>query len=332
MKTKVFLTIDTEFSIGGAFHDPQNAQPIGAQNVMCAVGGRSEGLGFLLETFAAHGLRATFFVEALQTAYFGDEPMREIVGRIGAAGHDLQLHLHPVWTYFDHPQWQQQLALVQPNDDLQGRSVEQLVAWMQRGIDTFRRWGVPPPVALRTGNLRVDSNVYRAMSQVGLTVASNVARAVFEPAEPQLRLNSGVHLVEGVVELPVLTYTDLQLGSRAHRKGLTITGSSFGEARCLLNRAQDVGVPAVVLLTHCHELVKGDMRSSCVPDRVNQRRLEAVCRFLRDNDDRFEVTTMDRMVSWHDAAAVPDTPMMSVPVPLAVMRMAQNKLNELNIL
>ncbi len=205
MKTKVFLTIDTEFSIGGAFHDPQNTQPIGAQNVMCAVGGRSEGLGFLLETFAAHGLRATFFVEALQTAYFGDEPMREIVGRIGAAGHDLQLHLHPVWTYFDHPQWQQQLALVQPNDDLQGRSVEQLVAWMQRGIDTFWRWGVPPPVALRTGNLRVDSNVYRAMSQVGLTVASNVARAVFEPAEPQLRLNSGVHLVEGVVELPVLT-------------------------------------------------------------------------------------------------------------------------------
>ena len=161
---KVFLTIDTEFSIGGAFQAPLSVQPIGAQNVLCTVAGKSEGLGFMLDTFAACGLRATFFVEALQCAYFGDAPMGEIAQRIAAAGHDLQLHLHPVWTYFDHPQWQQQLALVQPADNMHGRSVEQLASWMQRGIDTFARWGLPAPVALRTGNLMVDRNVYRAMA------------------------------------------------------------------------------------------------------------------------------------------------------------------------
>jgi len=36
---------------------------------------RKHGLGFLLETFSEFGVQATFFVEALQTAYFGDEPM-----------------------------------------------------------------------------------------------------------------------------------------------------------------------------------------------------------------------------------------------------------------
>ena len=331
MRTKVFLTIDTEFSIGGAFKAPQTVQPIGAQNVMCNVGERSEGLAYLLDTFAAHDLRATFFVEALQTAYFGDAPMGGIVRRIGAAGHDLQLHLHPVWTYFDHPQWPQQLAHVQPNDDLHGRSVEQLVAWMQRGIDTFGRWGLPAPVALRTGNLMVDRNVYRAMAQVGLTVASNIARAVFEPAEPQLRFNAGIHRIEGVVELPVLTYADLQLGARTHRKVLTITGSSLAEARCLLDRAQAGGAPSVVLLTHCHEFVKGDMRASLVPDRVNQRRLDALCRYLHDSADRFEVTTMDRMVTGPDDTQASSDPLLGVPAALAVMRLVQNKLNELNL-
>ena len=332
MKTKVFLTIDTEFSIGGAFLAPQTVQPLGAQNVLCESGGRSEGLGYMLDTFAANRLRATFFVEALQTAYFGDAPMGEIVQRIGAAGHDMQLHLHPVWTYFDHPHWQKRLLNVQPNDDLHGRSVEQLVAWMRCGIDTFVRWGLPAPVALRTGNLMVDRNVYRAMAQVGLKVASNIARAVFEPAEPQLRLNAGIHHIEGVVELPVLTYSDMKIGAHTHRKVFTITGSSLAEGRCLLDRAHAGGAPSVVLLTHCHEFVKGNMRASLLPDRVNQRRLDALCRYLRDNTDRFEVTTMDRMATWPEDTRPSSDPLLGVPGRLAVMRLVQNKLNELDLI
>jgi hypothetical protein len=287
----------------------------------------------MLETFAAHALPATFFVEALQTAYFGDGPMGEVVARIRDAGHDLQLHLHPVWTYFDQPDWRRQLPHRQPNDDLHGRSVEQLAQWMQRGMDAFARWGLPAPVALRTGNLMVDRNVYRAMAKVGLRVGSNVARAVFEPAEPELRFNGGMHLVEGVTELPVLTYADLRLGSRVHRKVLTITGSSLAETRCLLDRAHASGAPCVVLLTHCHEFVKGDMRSpSLAPDRVNQRRLDGVCGHLRDNPGRFEVTTMGRM-----AALVPETrpspfPLIEVPASLALLRLVQNKLNERNLI
>ena len=121
----------------------------------------------------------------------------------------MQLHLHPVWTYFDHPQWQARLAQVQPSDHLHSRTIEQLVGWMQRGIDVFGQWGVAAPVALRTGNLNVDRNVYRAMSQVGLKIASNVGLAIFEPRETELRLNAGIHRIEGITELPVLTYTDL---------------------------------------------------------------------------------------------------------------------------
>ena len=332
MLTKVFLTIDTEFSIGGAFEAPQSVTPIGAQNVACTVAGKSEGLGFMLDTFAAHGLRTTFFVEALQTAYFGDAPMGEIAQRIAAAGHDVQLHLHPVWTYFDHPQWQQRLAHVKPSDNMHGRELQQIVGWMQRGIDSFGRWGLPLPVALRTGNLMVDRNVYRAMAQVGLKVASNIACAVFQPTEPELQFNAGIHNIDGITELPVLTYADLQIGAREHRKLLTITGSSLGEARYLLDRAHASAAPSVVLLTHCHEFVKGDMRKAPSADRVNQQRLIALCRYLRENADRFEVTTMDHMVSFAGAGRSAPDLLLKVPPHLAMMRMVQNKLNELNAL
>ncbi len=328
MRTKVFITIDTEFSIGGAFDDPHNKRAIGAQNVLCEVDGSSQGLGFMLETFRLHGIRATFFAEALQTTYFGDQPMGDLVRRIADAGHDVQLHLHPVWTYFEHPDWQRHLAVETPVDNMHGRQVAQLAGWMQRGADTFARWGLPAPVALRTGNLMVDRNVYRAMRQVGLSVASNVARAVFEPDERSLRFNAGVRAIEGVTELPVLTYAGLKLGRRHERKSLTITGSSFGETTFLLERAHASGCPAVVLLTHCHELVKGDMRAELEPNRLNQTRLAALCRYLRDSSDRFEVTTMDRMAAMcGDAHCEPD-PLLAVTARLALGRMLQNKLND----
>lgn len=334
MKTQVFLTIDTEFSIGGVFQSPDSRSPIGAQNVLCKVAGQSQGLGFMLDTFAHHGHRATFFVEALQIAFFGDEPMASLAQRIAAQGHDVQLHLHPVWTYFDHPNWRERLAQVTPNDRSHGQDVPQLLQWMQRGQRTIQGWGLPMPVALRTGNLMVDRNVYRAMAQCGLKVGSNIACAVFEPTEPGLRLHAGVHQIEGVTELPVLSYTDLSLAGRLHHKALTVTGSSAAETVHLLNQAHARAEPAVVLLTHCHEFVKGDMRGDLRTNHVNQKRLARLCEFLAYNNDRFEVSTMGQLAanppSGHGAAIRATA--LHVPPHLAALRMLQNKLNDLNLL
>ena len=332
MRTKVFITVDTEFDIAGTFADPRNNKPVGPQNVLCEVEGRSEGLGFLLETLETHGLRATFFTEALQTSFFGDAPMGALARRIADAGHDVQLHLHPVWTYFERPSWELQLAREEPTDNMHGRLVEQTTGWMQRGIETFGRWGLPAPVALRTGNLMVDRNVYRSMREVGLKVASNVARAVFEPEEPDLRFNAGIHTVEEIVELPVLTYAGLRLGSRVELKSLTVTGTSTGEAICLLEQAHAENLPAIVLLTHCHEFVKRDVRSKLRADRLNQRRLVALSRFLRDADDRFEVATMSDMVSGTGGGHSESDPLLAVPRMTAIGRIVQNKLSDHGVL
>jgi len=78
MKTDVCLTFDVEFTIGGAFSDPANKQPVSERSVFCDVDGESQGLGFILNTLSKHKLTATFFVEALNFHYFGDSPMSGI--------------------------------------------------------------------------------------------------------------------------------------------------------------------------------------------------------------------------------------------------------------
>ncbi len=331
MKTKVFLTIDTEFSIAGAFADPVAFVPVGEQAVLCQVGQESHGLGFLLSTFQEYGIPATFFVEAFNAYYFGDAPMRDLALRIKAAGHDVQLHLHPCWTYFKNRDWVQELAVNPPTDHMNGRSLEQVKEWLGEGIAIFERWGLGRPIALRTGSLNTDRTVYQAMEEVGLKVGSNIALGVHVPEESDLHLYSGLHQIGQVLEACVLTYVDRQVGGRPHYRALTVTGASWAETRSLLLRAHAANVESVVVLTHPFEFVKYDAPgfTNVYRNRINQRRLRKLCAFLAENKDHFEVATVGQLASGVETSLPRGgNALLRAPWPQVVGRMLENALND----
>ena len=294
MRTKVCITIDTEFSIGGAFADASRV-PVAEQNVWCNVNGQSEGLGFMLDTFRKHQVQATFFVETVQRYYFKDvDPMRSIARQIHDAGHEVQLHSHPCWSLFEHDDWRERARTAKAPDNYFGRSLDDSVKLLQQGIDTFADWDLPRPRAFRSGNLQHDVNLFKALAQVGIPYSSNVAVSVFDSGHPDYRLYSGTHEREGVLECPVLTYSDWKVGKRQHLKALSIAGTSFAEMRVLLNDAQAAGIPLVVILTHPFEFVQKDDLAYRHARRhgVTQQRLSRLCAFLQENADRFDACGM----------------------------------------
>jgi hypothetical protein len=324
VRTQVLITVDTEFSIGGAFADPARRRPIGAANVTCEVDGCEQGLGFLLETFERYGTAATFFVEAANVHWFGDAEMGGIVSRILAAGQDVQLHLHPCWTAFREPGWRDTAPLAPPDDRCDGRGETELAELIAHGIATLERMGAPRPLALRTGNLRVDRNVYRAMRACDLALASNIGLAFNVPDDPALRLRGGRHRIEGVLEVPVLTYGP---GERL----LTTTGCSWGETEALLRQARRERVETVVLLTHPFEFVKGDRLDPARKrrNRINQQRLERLCAFVAAHPDDYETASFTGAAGrWLDAPDAPE-PSLRVPLPRVIARMIENKANDL---
>jgi peptidoglycan/xylan/chitin deacetylase (PgdA/CDA1 family) len=297
--TYVHITIDTEFSSCGYFNAPPNGDPVGEQAVRCVVNGRSEGLGFLLSTFAEHGVRATFFVEALHTSFFGDEPMGTIAREIHFAGHDVQLHLHPSW-----------MACMTPGErDRPTRPAADNLAELDRdaakqaivqALKTFERWGVPRPTAFRAGNLQASLSTYEALASVDIRISSNLGLGVFLPSEPELQIMNGRRAVRGVVEVPVTTYRELwPIGARL--KTLSITGSSFAEMKQVIGMARDARLEDVVLLTHPFEFVKrGDGQyKRLIRNRINQSRLIALCRYIADPRNRLRsVTFRERTPTW----------------------------------
>ncbi|MDK6078663.1 polysaccharide deacetylase family protein [Massilia varians] len=322
MRTRVCITIDTEFSIGGAFADATKT-PVAEQNVWCKVKGRSEGLGFMLDTFREFQVKATFFVETLQRHYFVDaDPMRAIAQEIHEAGHEVELHSHPCWSLFEHADWRERARSTQGIDNYHGRSTEDSIRLLQQGIETFAAWGLPAPRAFRSGNLQHDANLYKALAHVGIPYSSNVATSVFSCGDPDYRLYSGTHERAGVLECPVLTYSDWKIGKRIHTKALSIAGTSFAEMQVLLSQAHAENVPLVVILTHPFEFVQKDDLAYRHARRngVTQQRLRDLCAFLQTNNDRFDACGM---VQAADDPVCRDERnlMLSSPIWLSIPRM-----------
>jgi hypothetical protein len=330
VRTEVCITIDIEYSIAGAFSWPERFTPLGDEVVKCVVDGQEQGLGFILDGLRQFGLTGTFFTEALQTIYFGDGPMGRIVERIAGAGHDVQLHLHPCWLHFRDSGWR--LPGFVQNDVCAGRTDAELDEMIRLGMEAFSRWGIARPVALRAGGFLADRAVYRAMARAGLNLASNIGLGVFEPAEPELRMWGGRHLVDGVLEVPSLSYRTPALGRIGSRfwRTLAITATSRGVMEALLWAARRAGVQSVVILTHPFEFVKksGFRFNDLSVNRTNQERFLHLVDFLRRNNGDFATVTFgERRNDWLQAGTVEAAP-LQISLRLALLRGLQNALND----
>lgn len=298
----VCFTIDTEFSIGGAFADPA-MQPVGVPMVRCDIDGRSQGLEFLLHCFQRYGMQATFFVETLQRHYFRADPMRALVQRIVCHGHELQLHLHPCWAVFQHADWPQQVARTPRQDDLAGRDPASTIGLLRDGQAAFAEWGLPPPQVFRAGSLQHDANLYRALAVVDIPFSSNIGLGIFNSGLADYQLCAGRHMRHGVLECPVLTYADWP----GHHKTVSVSGTSFAEMRRLLELTCAAGLELVVILSHPFEYVqsRGDGFHRLRRHAVNQSRLERLCAYVAAHPQRFQACGLAA------AAALPLTPASS---------------------
>jgi hypothetical protein len=291
VKTKVVLTVDTEPSIAGAFRENEAHTPLIHEPVAGMVDGKSQALGFLVETLSGHGLAATFFVETLHTRYFPDTVMGGYVEGLLHAGQDVQLHLHPGWVSFVDGKFDRSNLA---SDHCHELETGHLAALIGEGADRIGAWTGARPSGMRTGNFSTGLSVFAAMSQAGLRHGSNICLAVHRPPEPQLMVTGGVHDFAGIRELPVTCFVDVGPVGRRRLRPMQVSAVTAREQISLLNAAHESKNPVVVIVAHPFEFVKKrDFRyTNLRPNRVIQDRFRRLCAFLSDNTDRFEVVPL----------------------------------------
>lgn len=287
----VFITVDTEHSIGGAFANPA-LSPVGnARRIFGRIGVKEYGIPLQMDIADRFGLKLVFFVEVFNRHFFGPDETRQVVETILHRGHDVQLHLHPNYLNFTLPRPQD----LKFSDLCGAYPLEQQVEMLAEARQMLIECGAPAPVAFRAGCFGANADTLTALADNGFVLDSSYNQAYL--GGPCLLPDWGLNdLAEegGIFELPVTNFVENSSIRAKRTMPLDINGVSFEEMRQVLEASRRGDGPRnVTVILHSFSFVKGyDVQYKRVRPRWNViRRFERLCRFLAEHSSDFKVRT-----------------------------------------
>jgi hypothetical protein len=291
---QVFLTVDTECSLGGAWENPRNKPVDPERSVLGKIGSEYYGIPRIMDILEEHDLKGIFFTEVFAGLNGLQSELAEAYAQIVKRGHEAQLHLHPVHYYYRMIK-DGRLALQQvPSDkDMIGSLSRQTqFELLQKGIALFQEIVGKTPQAFRAGNFGAGMSTLDVLDEVGIRYDSSFNAAY---AGGACRLDSKGSVNSpwqhgGLWEIPVSNFVTGTSWWRS-MKQLSINAVSLWEMKSVLEQADRIGLHAVTILAHSFSLFKvADLQFRRLkPDWLVLRRFEGLCRFLKERQDRFRV-------------------------------------------
>ncbi len=306
MTTRVFITIDTEYSSGlytgsGTADRAENY----ARSIACITPEGPAGITHKLQLLGEHGQKAVFFVDPMPALVWGIAAIEDVVGPIVEAGQDVQLHCHTEWLA--HAGAASPLPSKAVGQNLFDFPFEEQCAILDYARTALMAAGAPAPVAFRAGNYGANDDTLRALAAIGLHYDSSHCPALPTGAS---RISLGTedrdplgHL--GVLEVPVGAISTLGGGLR-HAQ---ITALTLDEMLSAITHARDSGRDSFTLVSHSFELIN---RRKQAVNHVVRRRFTGLVKALagmRGVDTGTYAETPPRVRLTGANAALPASPL-----------------------
>ncbi|MGC1484320.1 MAG: hypothetical protein WA789_11045 [Candidatus Acidiferrum sp.] len=319
---QVFFTVDTECSLGGAWENPERKPVRPERAILGKIGSEYYGTPRIMDIMESHDLRGTFFVEVFAGLNGRKDELAGTYEQIARRGHDAELHLHPIQYYYRQREDGVLDAAQLPaaKDMIGALPLPKQVELLQRGILLFREMVGKTPVAFRAGNFGASTTTLDALQEVGIGLDSSFNAAY---AGTACTIDSGGAVNRAwqhgtVWEVPITTFETGAWGLRSWKQ-MNINAVSLWEMKRVLEQAERIGLTAVTFIAHSFSLFKvADIQfEEMRPDWLVLRRLEGLCRFLKQHKDRFRVTTFSDVESSTLQGRESGFPKMGMLVPAA---------------
>jgi hypothetical protein len=317
----VYITVDTECSLGGAWEHPE-WRPVGPERaILGKIGAKSYGIPLIMDILEQNDLRGTFFAEVLARDLFEKSELAEAYAPIVQRGHDAQLHLHPVFHYY-HLVAQgllRQEELPANMDWIGALPIETQVELLKKGSAIFKEIFGSMPMAFRAGCYGASMSTLDALQKVGIPYDSSFNAAylgescMMDPSKPK-----NVPWRNGTVwEIPVTTF-ETGAGAMRGLKPLEVSAVSLQEMQGVLEQAERLGQGTVIVMLHSFGFLKrADVQFRKMrPDRLVIRRFEGFCNFLRRHSDRFRTLTFSQMPKPSESVDEIPLPQMGIMIPV----------------
>ncbi len=287
-KVRVYFTIDTETSLGGAWMNGRGPLPV-TRTIFGENRKGTYGVPLIMDILENWGFRATFFVEVFCSYVLGAEEVGRVFESIRKRGHDVQLHLHPVQRFYrdflrGRPRREQDLMFQFPADEQRELVCE--------GVELFRQFTGVRPRAFRAGCYGASEVTLGALRENGVVIDSSYNLAFLDRTcgFRQRPLNAP-QVLEGIHEFPV---TNFSSAGKGNYKALEISAVSVWEILATIRRLKESGCRDIVLVFHSFSFLKNrDVRfENARRDRIVISRFRRLCAALARMRDEIEVVVL----------------------------------------
>lgn len=275
--TLLYFTVDTEYAAaivvrGGKDTRRENFD----RSIACVTPNGAVGVGYQMDVFDRHGIKAVFFVDPMPALIWGVEAIADIVGPIVTRGHDVQLHLHSEWLEF--------AGAANPLGGKTGTNLKEFNFDEQCTLIDFARTtliaaGAPPPVAFRAGNYGADDDTLRALAALGLHYDSSHCPGFSNSASELSLGKSDMQPIRhcGVIEVPIGSIG----GHGGGLRHMQLTALSNRELLAAVCHAKAQDWSSISLLSHSFELLSRDRKRI---NHIVKRRFERFCKHFAAMD------------------------------------------------
>lgn len=274
MTSRVFITIDTEYS-SGLYTGPGPADRAEnyARSIACLTPNGPTGITHKLELLQRFGQKAVFFVDPMPALVWGVAAIEDIIAPIITAGQDVQLHCHTEWL--DIAGAANPLLSGRTGKNIADFPFDEQCQLLDYARTTLMAAGAPTPVAFRAGNYGASDDTLRALAAIGMAYDSSHCPALPDGA---CRISLGPEdrepvLHEGLIEVPVGTIGTMAGGQR-HAQ---ITALTLAEMVAAIRHARDGQRDSFTLVSHSFELIN---RRKLAVNRIVRRRFSGLLRAL----------------------------------------------------
>jgi hypothetical protein len=290
----VFLTVDTEHSIGGAFDNPA-LKPVGNEKrIFGEIGGQLFGIPLIMDIADRFGLGVSFFLEVLNTYFFGENESKQVCQYILKRNHDVQLHMHPNYLNFTCKEPGKLIY----SDFMSAYPLDRQTELIEQAKGLLVKYGAKAPTAFRAGCFGADLNTLKALKKNGFLIDSSYNRAYCNVtcSIPESEMND-LTFMEGIFELPVTNFVENSHIRSKRFMPMDINGVGFREMKQVLESAVTNGPENITIILHSFSFLKAfDVQYKRAKPRKNViKRFEKLCRFLAENTDRFRVMPLGNL-------------------------------------
>lgn len=330
-KINVFITVDVEHSLGGAHLNPK-LKPVGSNKLIWGkIGGSYYGIPLIMDIAERYGLFFTFFLEVFSSKYFGEKDVSHICQYILSRGHDVQLHLHPLFLYFIKPFSKN---LMDKAVFLHYFNLEKQCSMIKDGKYILIRNGALPPIAFRAGSYGANLDTLKALKLNNFLIDSSFNRCYMGSHSklPNLDIND-VFGLEGVWELPITNFLEFPMLNGGRPKPLDINGVSFKEIKKVLENAYVIGQSNIMIIMHSFSFIQPlDIQYKRV--RLRRRvilRFENLCRYLAMNTEKYKVRVLGEVGAedLEKMGSFAKHCLFEMPASLSILRLFEQSLERL---